>query len=87
MFEARLFLLRIFFVQVCARGDPEQDYCHDDYRRREQADLFRDGHAMPLFYCGPRSCSPSEATPSEAALRRPLILCSRLKIVGVDERR
>jgi hypothetical protein len=49
MFKPRLFLLRIFFVQVCARGDPEKDHCHDYDRRREQADLFRDGHAMPFL--------------------------------------
>ena len=49
MFKARLFLLWIFFVQVCARGDPEKDHCHDYDRRREQADLFRDGHAMPFL--------------------------------------
>jgi len=78
VFESRLFLLRVFFVQMCARGNPEQDHRHDNYRDRKQANFFRDGHAMSFIVMAP-CLLPRETAPvlQLCAARRRVILCSR----------
>src|SRR6202043_300968 len=53
VFEAGLFLFRLFLVQMRTSGDPEQDHRDHDYRGREQADFFRNGHAMPFAVTAP----------------------------------
>src|SRR5262249_33609224 len=72
--KARPFCFGIFFAQMRARGDPEQNHRHHDDRYREQADFFRDAHAISFATAAPTRVPGRSARELRKCL---LILCSR----------